>query len=65
MWLSVLFGWIGVHFFGAGLGWIWIAFGLVTTPASLLMFSVFRRRIGQYQSGQRKLPETTESFAHG
>jgi len=64
IWLSVLLGWIGVRWFGGGLGWVWVAFGLVTTPAAILMWFIFRRRIGEYESGRRELPETTGSSVH-
>lgn len=65
MWLSVLLAWIGVRWFGGGLGWVWIAFVLTTTPAALLMWWMFRRRIDDYITGRRKLPTVDVSFAHG
>jgi putative MATE family efflux protein len=64
MWLSVFFAWIAVDRFGGGLGWVWIAFGLRTTPAAILMWWLFRRRVGDYESGRRPLPTIDRSFAH-
>ncbi len=64
MWLAVFLAWIAVDRFGGGLGWVWIAFGLTTIPASLLMWWMFRRRVGDYESGRRELPTVGESFAH-
>ena len=64
MWLSVLLAWIGVRWFGGGLGWVWTAFVLTTTPAALLMWWMFRGRVSAYISGRRELPAVTESFGH-
>ncbi|MGH2602545.1 MAG: MATE family efflux transporter [Dehalococcoidia bacterium] len=64
MWLSVLLAWIGVRWFDGGLGWVWLAFVLTTTPAALLMWTVFRRRVGEYESGRRELPTVTAVAAH-
>jgi putative MATE family efflux protein len=57
IWLAVILGWIGVRWFGGGLGWIWLAFSFTTAPASLLIWWVFRRRVGDYEAGRRRLPE--------
>ena len=38
MWLSVLIAWIAVRWFAGGLGTVWFAFVLTTSPASLLMW---------------------------
>jgi putative MATE family efflux protein len=64
MWLSVLLAWIGVHAFNGDLGWVWTAFVLTSAPAALLMSLLFRRRIGDYESGRRELPVVTEAMAH-
>ena len=64
MWLSVLLAWIGVRWFDAGLGWVWIGFGLVTIPAALLMWWIFRRRSDDYISGRRPLPTVDASYGH-
>ena len=64
MWLSVLLAWIGVRWFDGGLGWVWIAFLLTTAPAAVLMWWIFRRRVGDYVAGRRRLPEVGASLAH-
>jgi Na+-driven multidrug efflux pump len=64
MWLSVLLAFIGVRWFGAGLGWVWLAFVLTSAPASLLMWWIFRRRVSNYESGRRALPPPVPSFSH-
>jgi putative MATE family efflux protein len=64
MWLAVLLAWIGVRWFDAGLGWVWIAFFLTTTPASILMWWIFRQRIHEYETGRRRLPEVSSPFSH-
>ena len=64
MWLSVLVAWIGVRWFDGGLGAVWVSFALTTTPASLLMWWMFRQRIADYESGRRALPEVDASVGH-
>ena len=64
MWLSVLLAWIGVRFFGAGMGWVWSAFVLTSAPASLLMLWIFRERVTDYEHGRRDLPELNATPAH-
>lgn len=64
MWFAVLLVWVGVRWFGGGLGWVWIAFGIATVPASLLMLSIFRRRVDAYESGRRPLPVVAPELAH-
>ncbi|MDQ3225962.1 MAG: MATE family efflux transporter, partial [Chloroflexota bacterium] len=64
MWLSVLLAWIGVRFFDAGMGWVWSCFVVTSTPASLLMWWIFRRRVGDYEAGRRALPSGTPSYSH-
>jgi Na+-driven multidrug efflux pump len=64
MWLSVLFAWVAVKWFGGGLGWVWLSFVLTTTPASLLMWWAFRRRITEYEEGRRELPAPSPALAH-
>ncbi len=64
MWLSVLLAWIGVRFFGAGMGWVWSAFVLTSAPASLLMLWIFRERITDYERGRRDLPELNAAPLH-
>jgi putative MATE family efflux protein len=56
MWLSVLLAWVAVRWFGGGLGAVWFSFVLTTSPASLLMWRAFRRRIGDYEQGRREWP---------
>jgi putative MATE family efflux protein len=56
MWLSVLIAWVAVRWFGGGLGTVWFSFVLTTSPASLLMWRAFRRRIGDYGQGRREWP---------
>ena len=63
MWLSVLIAWIAVTRFGGGLGTVWIAFVLTTAPASLLMWWVYRRRIGEFEAGRREFPEVSAAAA--
>jgi putative MATE family efflux protein len=64
MWAAVLLAWIGVNWYGASLGWVWIAFFLTTSPASVLMWWLFRQRVADYQHGRRDLPAAPASFAH-
>ncbi len=64
MWLSVGLAWVGIRFFDAPFPWVWVAFGLVTTPAAILMWFIFRRRIGEYESGRRPLPVVDPAMAH-
>jgi Na+-driven multidrug efflux pump len=64
MWLSVLLAFIGVRWFDAGLGWVWLAFVLTSAPASLLMWWIFRQRVTNYESGKRALPPPAPSFSH-
>ena len=58
MWFSVLLAWIAVTRFGGGLGTVWFAFVLTTSPASLAMWWMFRRRVREYEEGRRELPES-------
>jgi len=64
MWLSVLFAWIFVHWFGGGLGLVWLAFVLTTTPASVLMGWAFLRRIKDFKEGRRELPDVNAAVSH-
>ncbi len=64
MWLSVLLAWIGIRYFGAPFPWVWVSFGLITAPAAILMWWIFRRRIGEYESGRRDLPVVDPAMAH-
>ena len=64
MWLSVFFAWIGVRWFDGGLGWVWTAFVLTTAPASLLMWWIFRQRIGDYESRRTQVAEGEPGFGH-
>ena len=64
IWLAVLLAWIGVKWFDAGLGWVWIAFGLSTAPASVLIWWLFRQRIADYERGRRELPDVRGAFGH-
>jgi MATE family multidrug resistance protein len=57
MWLSVLIAWITVHWFGAGLGTVWLGFVATTAPASLLMWWAYRRRIADFEHGRREVPD--------
>jgi MATE family multidrug resistance protein len=57
MWLSVLLAWIGVRWFDAGMGWVWTGFVLTSAPAAVLVWWIFRQRIGEYERGRRGLPE--------
>jgi multidrug resistance protein, MATE family len=63
MWLSVLLAWIGVRWFDAGMGWVWTGFVLTSAPASILVWRIFRQRIGDYERGRRELPEVTTALA--
>lgn len=64
MWLAVLLAWIGVRWFGGGLGWVWLAFVITTTPAAVSMWWIFRRRVTDYELGRVPLPEVPGAFAH-
>ena len=64
MWISVLIAWIAVRWFDGGLGWVWFAFVLTTSPASLLMWRAFRRRIARYEQGQLPWPTAGAVAAH-
>ncbi len=64
MWTSVLVAWIAVSQFGGGLGWVWMSFVLTTSPASILMWRAFRRRIGDYEQGRREWPAVGAVSGH-
>jgi putative MATE family efflux protein len=64
MWLSVLLAWIAVRWFGGGLGWVWLTFVVTTSPASVLMWMFFRRRITEYEEGRRELPDVAAMPGH-
>jgi putative MATE family efflux protein len=64
IWMAVLLAWVGVKWFGLGLGWVWIGFALTTSPAAFLILWIFRQRISDYQTGRRDLPELTGMAAH-
>jgi MATE family multidrug resistance protein len=64
MWLSVLFAWIFVRWFDGGLGLVWLAFVLTTSPASVLMGWAFLRRIRDFEQGRHELPDVRPSVAH-
>ena len=56
LWLAVLFAWIGVKWFDAGMGWVWASYVLTTGPAAFIALWAFRTRIGDYEHGRRDLP---------
>jgi len=56
MWTAVVIAWVAVNWFGGGLGSVWFSFVLTTSPASILMWRAFRRRIGDYEQGRRDWP---------
>ena len=64
MWLSVFLAWIGVRWFDGGMGWVWPGFVLTTAPASILMWWIFRQRIGEYERGRRELPMAKADLRH-
>ncbi|MBA2518530.1 MAG: MATE family efflux transporter [Chloroflexia bacterium] len=64
MWLAVLLAWIGVNWFAGGLGWVWVAFVITTSPAALLMWWIFRRRVHDYESGRCPLPAVSAATGH-
>ena len=57
MWLAVLFAWIFVRWFDGGLGLVWLAFVLTTSPASVLLGWAFLRRVRDFELGRRELPD--------
>ena len=64
MWLTVLIAWIAVRWFDAGLGTVWFAFLLTTAPASVLMWWIYRRRIGEFEAGRREFPDLNAAAGH-
>jgi Na+-driven multidrug efflux pump len=64
MWLSVLLAWIFVRWFGGGLGLVWLAFVLTTSPASVLMGWAFLRRVRDFEQGRRELPDVDAAVSH-
>ena len=64
MWLSVFLAWVGVRWFDAGMGWVWTGFVLTSAPASILMWWIFRQRIGEYERGRRVLPMAKVDLQH-
>lgn len=64
MWSAVIIAWVSVNWFGGGLGSVWFAFVLTTSPASILMWRAFRRRIGQYEQGKREWPAIVAATGH-
>jgi MATE family multidrug resistance protein len=64
MWLAVLFAWIFVRWFHGGLGLVWLAFVLTTSPASVLLGWAFLRRIRDFEQGRRELPDASAAVSH-
>lgn len=64
MWVSVLIAWIAVTRFDGGLGSVWLAFVLTTSPASLLMWLAFRRNIRAFEDGRRPFPDPGVATSH-
>ena len=64
MWLSVLIAWIAVRWFDGGLGSVWLAFVMTTSPASILMAWAFRRRLREFEEGRRGLPDPSAAGSH-
>jgi MATE family multidrug resistance protein len=64
MWVSVLLAWIFVRWFDGGLGLVWLAFVLTTTPASVLMAWAFTRRIRDFEQGRRELSDVAAAVSH-
>src|SRR5215203_2212191 len=64
MWLSVFLAWVGVRWFDAGMGWVWTGFVLTSAHASILMWWIFRQRIGEYERGRRVLPMAKVDLRH-
>ena len=62
MWRSVFLAWVGVRWFDAGTGWVWTAFVLTSTPASFLLWSIFRRQVDEYEHGTQELPASTAAL---
>jgi hypothetical protein len=50
MWLSVLLGWVGVRWFGSGMGWVWTGFDLSSALASFPVWSIYAKRIDEWVS---------------
>ena len=76
MWLSVLLAWIFVRWFGGGLGLVWLAFVLTTSPASILLgvgihpsdqgLRARSARAARRQCSRQPLTRSTRSYAgHG
>ncbi len=64
MWVSVLIAWIAVRWFDGGLGWVWLAFVVTTSPAAVVMAWAFRRRIKEFEEGRRELPDVGAAGSH-
>jgi putative MATE family efflux protein len=57
IWLAVVLAWIGVKWFAAGIGWVWLCFAVTSAPSSVLMWWIFRQRVADYEDGRRVLPD--------
>jgi len=64
MWLSVLLAWVGVRWFGTGMGWVRTGFVRTSPPASFLMWWIFRQWIDEYERGRPELPVATAALRH-
>jgi putative MATE family efflux protein len=63
LWLAVLLAWIGVKWFDAGMGWVWMSYVFTTGPAAFIALWAFRSRIADYESGRRELPSVELAHA--
>ncbi|MCA9880302.1 MAG: hypothetical protein KC442_21050, partial [Thermomicrobiales bacterium] len=61
MWAAVGMAWVGVRFNNGGMDWVWLSFAIVAVPAAIIMVWMVYKRLGDYETGRRELPEVSAS----
>jgi hypothetical protein len=53
--------WLGVRFNNGGMDWVWICFAIVAVPAAIIMGWMVHRRLRDYETGRREMPDVSDS----
>ncbi len=61
MWAAVGMAWLGVRFNNGGMDWVWLCFAIVAVPAAIIMGWMVHKRLQEYESGRREMPEVSDS----
>lgn len=62
MWSAVGLAWLGVRYNNGGMDWVWLCFAITAVPAMLIMSWMVHRRLADYESGRREMPDVAESM---